>query len=96
MLFPILAIVLALPQLAGYLVTRAWRRAGQAEWLGAAIATYSAIWYVACHRTGAAPPAVSWGLLLAGLLMELVLGILLAGIVFHLRRARAAARPPAP
>jgi hypothetical protein len=107
MLLPVLAIVLALPQVAGYLLTRVWRRAGQAEWMGAAVATYTAIWYATCHRMTVPPPQdgmyhcglgpmISWGLLFAGLMLELLLGILLAGIAFQLRRSREAAPPPAP
>ena len=108
MVFPIVALVLALPQVTAYLVTRWWGRSGHAEWLGTAVATYSAIWYVTCHSLMRVPtpPAdaplhpcgtgtmIAWGLLGAGLVIELLIGILLAGVVFNLRRSRPSVPPP--
>jgi hypothetical protein len=37
---------------------------------------------------------IAWGLLGAGLVIELLLGVLVAGIVFHVRRSRATIAPP--
>jgi hypothetical protein len=104
MLLPVLALVLAVPQLAGYVVTRFWRGAGRAEWVGAAVASYAAIWYATCHsmlhqedfaqiRCGVAP-RIAWGLLASGLVVELMMGLLLAGVVFHLRASRGQRRTP--
>jgi hypothetical protein len=109
MVLPILALVLMLPQVAGYVVTRVWRPAGKAEWLGAAVATYAAIWYATCHSMlrvqqpsagdwlypYGAGPQFAWGLLGAGLVLELGFGVLCAGVVFHVRRSRASVSPPA-
>jgi hypothetical protein len=95
MVLPLLALVLALPQLVGYLLTRWSDRAGVAEWLAAAVAVYSALWYVvvgarAC--AGAAPASgmasfVVAGTLGGGLLYQLVIGAVLAtAVVRHKQR----------
>ena len=100
MVLPVVALVFAVPQLVGYLVSRLWRRAGMAEWLGAVVAAYTAIWYPTLGQLlkppgsemfhgGLAPP-IAWATLLVGLLFQLVIGGVIATAVFRRRRAPAA------
>jgi hypothetical protein len=96
MVLPVVALVFALPQLAGYGVARLWRSAGITEWLGAVVAAYTAIWYPLFGRALSAPagcwtgPAIAWGTLVFGLLFQLVIAGVIATAYF--RRER----PPAP
>jgi hypothetical protein len=102
MVLAVVALVFALPQLAGYGLARVWRRAGMAEWLGAVVAAYTAVWYstfgqlLRGHDTEQIRyemgPALAWGTLLVGLLFQLVIGGVIATAYFRRRRAPA---PPA-
>ena len=98
MVLPIVALVLAVPQAAGYALTRLAPRAGVAEWLAATVATYTAIWYPifgAWLKPDADParsnlgPALAWTTLVVGLLYQLVVGGVLATAVVRGRRGRA-------
>jgi hypothetical protein len=101
MVLPFVALALALPQLAGYAVTRLARRAGVTEWLGAAVAAYTAIWYpiFGSLLKDAGPdcsigPILAWTTLFMGLCYQLVVGGVLATAL--VRRKRAAAPPASP
>jgi hypothetical protein len=96
----VMALVLALPQLLGYAVTRLSSRAGVPEWLAAAVAGYTALWYPIFGRlVGPLGPdrpdcafgvLLGWGTLVIGLLYQLVIGGVLATTVVRRRR------PPSP
>jgi hypothetical protein len=100
MVLPVLALVLVMPQIVGYLLVRWSARAGVAEWLAAAVATYSGIWYVAIGATlRAEVPSQSgyhcglgwmlgWGALLIGLGYQILIGGVLAWAVVDRKRAR--------
>ncbi|HVU50600.1 MAG TPA: hypothetical protein VHL80_07920 [Polyangia bacterium] len=96
----VVALVFALPQLAGYAVGRLWPRARMAEWLGAVVAGYTALWYPTFGQLlrprgagsfhGGLGPMLAWTTLLVGLLFQLVIAAVLATAFFRRQR------PPAP
>jgi hypothetical protein len=96
MVLPIVALVLAVPQLLGYAVTRLAPRAGVPEWLAAAVAAYTAIWYPSMGALlsppasqsfhGGIAPLLAWGALVVGLCYQLVVGGVLATAVVRRRR----------
>jgi hypothetical protein len=97
MLLPIVALVLALPQLAGYALTRLALRAGVPEWLAAAVVVYTAIWYPTFGSIrGDLAPVMPWATLLVGLSYQLVVGAVLATAVIRHKRRTSHPAPPAP
>jgi hypothetical protein len=104
MVLAILLLIVVLPQFAGYAATRLSRRAGWVEWLAAAVASHTAIWYVACGSRVPPPPPpgayrcglgpmICWGLLVAGLAVHIVLGGVLAKVFV---RPEPPVAPPVP
>jgi hypothetical protein len=100
MVWSVVALVFALPQLVGYLVARLWRRAGIPEWLGGVVAAYTALWYPtfgqllrsqepAQIRDCGPGPLLAWAALLLGLLFQLVIAGVIAAAYFERRRAPA-------
>jgi hypothetical protein len=95
-MLPVMALVLTLPQLLGYAVTRLAPRAGVPEWLAAAVAGYTGIWYPIFGRLvapagpgghdGAMGSILGWAALLVGLLYQLVIGGVLATAVARRKR----------
>jgi hypothetical protein len=103
MVLPVVALVFAVPQLAGYVVARLWRGAGTTEWLGTVVAAYTAIWYPIFGRALSMPagrcgigPMIAWVTLVFGLLFQLVIAGVIATAYFERRRAPTPPPPPAP
>jgi hypothetical protein len=83
MVLPVVALVLAVPQLVGYIVWRLARRAGVAEWLAGAVAAYTAIWYPIFGWALPLPPPPP-GAYRCGIGTMLALGTLLVGLGYQL------------
>src|SRR5690348_5319047 len=101
MFLAILLVVLLVPQLVGYAVMRLSRRPSRVEWVAAAVATFTAIWFATCgHRASSLDTAqvrcgmgemISYGLLMVGLGVEIFAGMIISNVVISRREP-----PPAP